>query len=45
MLSLPYQTTGRGCSQVIVISFLISVMAGVVANSISKWLDRDDSDN
>ena len=28
-----------------VTSFVISVIAGVVANYISKWLDGDDSGN
>ena len=27
------------------ITFLISVAAGVIANLISKWLDRDDNGN
>lgn len=29
----------------IVLQFVISVIAGVVANGISKWLDRDKRDN
>ncbi len=29
----------------VAISFLISVMAGVAANFISKWLDREDDDD
>lgn len=28
-----------------ILSFLISIMAGVVANSISKWFDGDNSGN
>ena len=42
----PNPTTERGCSSLsIVISFLVSVMAGIVSYNICKWLERNDSDN
>ena len=28
-----------------ILTFIVSVMAGVIANGISKWLDGDDSGN
>ncbi len=34
-----------GVTVEILITFLISVAAGVTANLICKWLDRDDSGN
>ena len=42
----PNPITERVCSSLsIVISFLVSVMAGIVSYYICKWLDRNDSDN
>ena len=41
----PIPDSRKGVFLVLGISFLISVMAGVIANYISKWLDGNDSDN
>ena len=38
-------TEGGGVHLNILISFLVSVVAGVVSYYICKWLDGDDSDN
>jgi len=45
MLSYRYLATGGGVFIDIIISFLVSVMAGVVAYYICKWLDSDNEDN
>ncbi|RHO13771.1 molybdenum cofactor biosynthesis protein MoaD [Butyricicoccus sp. AM18-35] len=38
----PHTGRGRGCSSMeILSSFVISVVAGVIANYICKWLDGD----
>ena len=41
----PIPDDRKGVFLVLGISFVISVVAGVVANYISKWLDGNDSDN
>ena len=41
----PIPDNRKGVFLVLGISFLISVMAGVVANYISKWLDGNNGDN
>ena len=41
----PIPDNREGVFYMLGISFLISVVAGVVANCISKWLDGNDSDN
>ena len=45
MLMLPplYLGTERGCASMeLLISFLVTVMAGVVCHLICKWLDSDE---
>ena len=41
----PIQVQKGGVLVEIIISFLVSVMAGVASYYICKWLDGDDSDN
>ena len=36
-----YMAMGRGVS-VSIITFILSILAGVIANYISKWLDERD---
>lgn len=45
MLSHPIWQQKGGVLVEIIISFLVSVMAGVASYYICKWLDGDDSDN
>lgn len=45
LLSYRYPATGGGGSMEAVISFLISVAAGIACRYISKWLDKHDKDN
>ena len=45
VLSYRYLATGGGVWMEFVISFFVSVMAGVACHLICKWLDRNDSDN
>ncbi len=45
MLSNRYPSTGGGDSMDILISFFVTVAAGVVCHLIGKWLDRHDKDN
>ena len=45
MLSYRYLATGGGVQMEVVITFLVTVAAGVVCHLISKWLDRHDKDN
>lgn len=44
LLSYRNPTTGGGDSMEAVVSFLISVAAGIACRYISKWLDRHDED-
>ena len=45
MLSYRYLATGGGVWMEVVISFLVTVMGGVVCHLIVKWLDSNDQDN
>ncbi len=45
MLSYRYLATGGGVHLEIIVTFLVTVVAGVVCHLISKWLDRHDKDN
>ena len=45
VLSNRYPATGGGEHMEIVISFLVTVAAGVTCHLICKWLDRHDRDN
>ncbi|MBR5246007.1 MAG: nitrate reductase [Clostridia bacterium] len=40
-----FKKKGGTCLETIIISFLVSVVAGVVANYIFKWLNRNDTSN
>lgn len=44
---LPIPGNGGRCATMLdlLISFLISVMAGILSYFICKWLDRNDTDN
>ncbi len=42
LLSSRYPATGGGVYMEFVISFLVTVMAGVACHYIIKWLDSDD---
>lgn len=42
MLSDRYPTTGGAFIMDVAVSFLVTVMGGVVCHYIIKWLDRDD---
>ena len=43
-LSYRYLATGRGVQMEVILSFLVTVIGGVVCNLIVKWLDRYDKD-
>ena len=45
VLSYRYLATGGGVWMEFVISFFVSVMAGVACHLICKWLDRNDLGN
>ena len=45
MLSNLPPATGGGVQIEIIITFLVTVAAGVVCHLISKWLDRHDKDD
>ena len=47
MAGLSHQclATGGGVRLAVVISFLVTVMAGVVCHLVCKWLDRNDEGN
>ena len=45
MLFNLHPTTGGGVQMEIIITFLVTVAAGVVCHLISKWLDRHDKDS
>ena len=45
VLSHQYLATGGGVHMEIVISFIVTVVGGVVCHLIAKWLDRNDKDN
>lgn len=45
VLSYRYLATGGGVWMEIAISFLVTVIGGVVCHLIVKWLDRNDKDN
>ena len=46
MLSYPiWQQEGGGHVTSVIVSFLVSVVAGIVAYYICKWLDGNDTDN
>ena len=45
MLSHRYPTTGGGVFMEVVISFFVTVAAGVACHYIIKWLDSDRKDN
>lgn len=46
LLSSLYRTAERGCCCMeLIISFLLSIVASVVGNYISKWLDRNSKDS
>lgn len=45
VLSHPFWQQEGGVCVEILISFLISIMAGIVSYYICKWLDGDNSDN
>ena len=44
-LSYRYLATGGGVQMEVVVTFLVTVAAGVVCHLISKWLDRHDKGN
>ena len=44
-LHIPTRIMWTDIVEIIIISFLVSVTAGVVSYYICKWLDGDDSDN
>ena len=44
LLSYRYPATGGGDSMEAVVSFQISVAAGIACRYISRWLDRHDED-
>ncbi|MCI8853964.1 MAG: nitrate reductase [Lachnospiraceae bacterium] len=44
-LSYRYLATGGGVWMEVVISFLVTVMAGVACHLVCKWLDSKDKDN
>lgn len=41
----PKPTAGRGANMQNLLNFLISIMASVAGNYISKWLNRDKKDS
>ena len=45
MLSHPIRQRKGGVHMDSILSFLVSVMAGIVSYYICKWLDGNDSDN
>ena len=45
LLSNRYPATGGGVWMEAVISFFVTVMAGVVCHLVCKWLDGNDKDN
>ena len=45
LLSNRYPATGEGVFMEILITFLVTVAAGVVCHLISKWPDRHDKGN
>ena len=45
LLSNRYLATGGGVWMEVVITFLVTVVGGVVCHLIVKWLDRSDKDN
>lgn len=45
LVASPILARKGGVRVELVLTFLISVAAGVTANLICKWLDRDDSGN
>lgn len=45
VLSYRYLATGGGVNMEVVFSFFVSVMSGIVAYYICKWLDGDNKDN
>ena len=45
MLSNLHPTLGGGVQMEIIITFLVTVAAGVVCHLISKWLDRHEKDS
>jgi hypothetical protein len=45
VLSHPFWQQKGGVSVLDSISFFLSVMAGIIANYVCKWLDSKDSDN
>lgn len=41
----PYTWQGKGVCLMSILTFILSVLAGVVANRICKWLDERDDGN
>ena len=46
MLSYRYLATGGGVHMEVIVSFIVTVLAGVISHLVCKWLDsKDHKDN